>query len=350
MFKSIVLHSLVIFIVFLIIGKFDFSLLHNGSVLLYETHDVLFHKPVKNQEGYIWTQGMSRRSYKIAINELGTRGEGQVLSCDKIRILSTGSSSAFGEGLSDQMVWSSLVNTEFEKQSVAAEIYNGGVPGWGLYQWSNFISIYAESFSPEIVFIPMSHGDFWFYPPVEGKAERENWVNSDLKKKAILNYDNVLGYILRKSQYILTAAKTKYFSSKKEGGGPALGEQVDQFEIHFSKQQKYLDELIALSKQHDFKLIFFVRNADFTPAGKELYKKLSNKLSEDNDFFLFEISPADFDSTLTEAEFENYYKENLIIKNDGHPNDYYSRLMADKIYQAITKVIADSSVSAKPCQ
>lgn len=349
MFKSIVLHSLIICVVFLIIGKIDFSLLHKGSVLMYETHDVLFHKPVKNQEGYIWTQGMSRRSYKITINDLGTRGEGQILSCDKIRILSTGSSSAFGEGLSDQMVWSSLVNAEFEKQSLAAEVYNGGVPGWGLYQWANFISIYAENFSPDIVFIPMSHGDFWFYPPAEGEEERARWVSNDLKKKAILNYDNVLGYILRKVQYILTAAKTKYFSSKKEGGGPALGEQVDQFETHFANQQKYLDELITLSKQHDFKLIFFVRNADFTPAGRALFEKLSEKKAENNDYDLFEINPADFDTTLTEAEYENYYKENLIIKNDGHPNDNYSLGMADKIYQAITQVVTDSNISAKPC-
>ncbi|MGH1471227.1 MAG: hypothetical protein ACRBCS_08545 [Cellvibrionaceae bacterium] len=350
MIKKIVLHSFIILIAFLLIGKLDFSLLHNGSVLIYETHDTLFHKPLKNQEGYIWTRGMSRRSDKIVINNIGTRGEGQTLSCDKIRILSTGSSSGFGEGVSEESVWSARLNKLFTDRSVNAEIYNGGVPGWGFYQWSNYISLYAEEFSPEIVFIPLSHGDFWFYPPAGTVQERASWVESDKKKKAILNYDNVIGYILRKTQYILTAMKKKYFSSKSDGESQLLGDQLNGFKKHFKNQLKYIDTLIDLSKQHDFKLVFFVRNADFTVAGQELYKELSTLSSQSDGFFVGQVSPKDFPINIKKDDVEKYYNEMLIIKHDGHPNDFYSQLMADKAYEVLSHVIKDSGITAQPCK
>ncbi|GAB1267809.1 hypothetical protein NBRC116493_10620 [Aurantivibrio infirmus] len=342
-------HLCIIGVIFFVIGKIDFSILHSGTVLHESTHEVLFFKMESDQEGYVWTNGMSRRSNKVHISSIGTRQKDQQLSCDKVRILATGSSSTFGSGLKDEEVWSSLLNRKFISEGVDAEVFNSANPGWGPYHWFNFVELNSVKFNPDVILIPLSFGDFTFYPVTIDDGERAAWVDRDAAKKKLLNFDNFISYSLRKTMYLLQSLKQKYQRTHVDEGLP-LSEAVSRFEQHFDNQKNYLLSLVKLAENNRFKLVFFVRNADATKSGGALLSNLIELSNAYENVFVFQIHPQEFRPELQGDEIKTYYNENLIIKNDGHPNELYSALMAERLFAGLSPIVESIENPKNLCQ
>jgi len=330
--------------IFYIIGKLDFTVMHPGTVLVNRTDNATFHKYKESQNGFTWTHGMTRRSNVVSISAVGTREKDQKLLCNKYRILATGSSSGFGSGLKQDETWSAYLNSSESSSIYNYVIYNSSNPGWGPYHWANYMQAYYDIFNPDLMLVMLSYGDFTLYPKVVSESDREEWLKRDRIKKRILNFDNFGAYSLRKLMYITENFAGKYETNKVSGNPIPLGFDMLRIAKHLGNHMGSLEDLVDYSERKKANLIFFLRKSDETDAGNYLFNEIG-KLTELSEYAsAVQVNADSFRSDMGSKELSEYYQEHFVLKNDTHPNERYSRLIADVLSSELPLVLNELEI------
>lgn len=341
-------NGLVVIFMFYAIGKLDFSIVNPGTVLINRTDDATFHKFKESQDGFIWTHGMTRRSDVVSISEIGTREKGQVLGCGHYRILATGSSSGFGSGLKQDDIWSAKLNRSESARVNNFVIYNASNPGWGPYHWHAFLESNYDTFNPDLMLVKLSFGDFTLYPKVLSETEKKQWLERDRLKKKILNFDNFGAYAFRKVMYVTENFKNKFREENGESTVKPLGYDRPRYVKHVENHMKSIQLLVDLAERQKTQLLMFLRNADETPAGNYILERIKQLMQESYYAQIIQVDAESFRGDALEEGVSQYYEKYYVLKNDTHPNERYSELMAKKLVEVLPPMLNVDGIR-NPC-
>lgn len=325
-----ILNNIIILIAFIVFyGELDFRLRISKSKLEYDAHDFLYFMLSKNQRGFTWTHALSKRSPLISINSMHLRSEKEydLNDGDRVRVLSLGSSGAIGFGLHDKDVWSNKLEILLNNRGIPADILNTSTPGWGPYYWDTFLKKEAINYNPKLLLILTSFSDL----SMGRKSSEENRINYIKKEKLrrkLLKIDPFFTYSLRKLQEIVFRTKNKmynFFGLKINNDS-----DVNLIEKTIIENRIYFDSIVAWSKNNNVPTVFLVRNAEGKKSGFMLENYLKSNYKEDDNIYTISLSPQDLDIGTDKAL--SYYNNYLIIPGDGHPNEKYNNLIAEKLF------------------
>jgi len=272
--------------------------------------------------GLLWKirpdqQGFTAPNSKLAtINSDGFRGRDFQVYPEKYRIAMIGDSFTFGFGVEDNETLPFHLGMYLNEYSDSYDVYNFGVPGYGLYQMVSLYEHSVKDYEPDIVILTLIKGDLYRQPQT---------TTVQNKSYTIKFYSR---YISRSILY-----KSSFFTLMKP---------------RFSLFRK----LIVGSKEYKSKIWRELWEYD-----KERIIRFNRELKQDNVSliivpYIYDSSQLDFleEIQVLSAEenimivddifnrFEDFNSSQLTIQFDNHPSSLSYQLAAISIYE---KIISD---------
>lgn len=136
-------------------GPSGWAIIPEASWIEYHSKLGWFHQ--KNKSGFL-----SKDSLKIPLhtNSLGLRGQKEYpvsKKADSIRVYAIGDSFTFGFGVEDNESFPA----QLQQIKPKLEVFNLGIPGYGIDQMALLLEEFGFSYKPDIVLITIYPEDFW---------------------------------------------------------------------------------------------------------------------------------------------------------------------------------------------
>jgi hypothetical protein len=174
--------------------------------LEYQIDQELIAKLKPNQRGFMWMGNMSYKSPVIMINRDGHRGEETDWS--KPVILAVGNSEAFGSGVSDDQVWTAVLELSLNQVSMDKDIQvvNAAHPGHGPYHQYITARRVLVKHKVETLIVRVDFADRYFRYIEPGK--REKMLRNAQFRSILREYSKGIPFIFNKISAQLPAIRS----------------------------------------------------------------------------------------------------------------------------------------------
>jgi hypothetical protein len=176
------------------------------------------------------------------INALGFRGAD--LDATRPHILVLGDSFTFGSGVGDDETFSARLN---QWSGGFANVVNGGVPGYGVFQMEGTWRRVEEDVRPRLVIVVLWQGDFLRQPP--NSAERSRFMRRQRLSK-ILKTSVLATHLYRRLERLLVrAGQDSVVFRVGEGGKPGQASARSIRESYLHGLRADAPRLLAIHEQ-----------------------------------------------------------------------------------------------------
>jgi hypothetical protein len=283
-----------------------------------------------DQIGFVWQGNMSYKSPIIKINRDGFRGD--EINWNKPTLVCFGNSEAFGSGVRDSEVWTSVlqnkINNRYEKKSL--NIANASHPGHGPYDHYIRIKRVLDSHSLDGIIVRVDIADRYFQkPPPEKKAKM---LKKATMRQQIRIYTKGLPYLFNKLTAQLPSIKKCFYPRfmKTKKGSANLRQAGQKMWI---ENKKWWERIIELAVDNKVPLLFFMVDPNNSEGNYELESGLKQLIRNNTNTYLLRLGPEHFG--LFGGTQEDRHREisaKLTLGRDPHANSTQHRMIADGLY------------------
>ena len=244
------------------IGEIFFRLPVVRQRLEYEPDPVLHGQFVPSQRGYMWLANQSLMSPEISINGEGLRGREPV--CDQRVIIALGSSQAFGSGVRDDEVWTSILESRLVAKGHDYQVVNAAHPGYGAWHNSVVLRRFFRRRTADVVIYRVSIGDRQFR--MRSPERQAEDYRAALRRKDIRQVTRFLPYLYAKMSAQFSAIKKTIADLQlRESKGVEQKRNQQIGEGMAQRDRLFWKEMIELTLEEDARIVFLLHN----PYGDE---------------------------------------------------------------------------------
>ena len=330
--------SLVGIVMLLVCLEVGLRLAGYGNLIIYESDENLYWKPVPNQK-----RVTKVGQYPIQVNSQGTRGrEFQIEKPDNvIRILSVGDSRTFGWGLQEADTYNGRLEKLLAQRlpdGMEVEVINAGVNAWSYAQIFVYLRDIGLNYNPDVVLVAGANAWTQFS---EGNSQqfiddfrRRVWLKNILRRSAIYHY-------------FIEVQLRQYYAKYRVNFIPVDPKTDDLFKEQQKKDpvaffKKQLDQIGALLKEHNkFGLLLYIpTEGEGVSMDKSINADAFRFVSQDYGLMLLDFTDAFASSG------ETLYLEGDIV----HPNEAGNYIIASLLADTLSVKILPQVLKVKGSQ
>jgi hypothetical protein len=324
----------------LILCEIYFRLPFLPQRLEYQVDDELIAVLRPNQVGFQWQGNMSYKSPLIKINSEGFRGE--EIEWSKPIIAAFGNSEAFGSGVRDNEVWTSILQKKFNSRQNGKNlnIVNASHPGHGPYKHYVRIKRVLDSHNINGIILRVDIADRYFrYIPTEKKYKL-------LKKASIRQkirvYTKALPYIYNKMTAQLPSIKNSFKPIFiRTNRTHSITRQAGR--MMWNENKKWWRKIIKLTSNKRIAIVFMIVDPYNSEGNSELEAGLKEVSEEYKNVYVLRLGPKNFGlSGKTREQLDQEISKKLTLGRDPHANPLQHKLIAVGLYGCIQKMFNQS--------
>ncbi|MDZ7292335.1 MAG: GDSL-type esterase/lipase family protein [candidate division KSB1 bacterium] len=287
-----------------VLGEVAFRVFDFDKQLEFELDEELYWRFRPNQSGFLWMGNGSFRSPVMHINNLCLRGAPVAPPArKKTKILALGDSYTFGSGMRDEETFCSVLERAFEDK---VEVFNAGVPGYGIFQMQRLMRRLDPLLHPQIVLLTFSIGDIFRQPFANAAAERA-YLQAGQKRKQWRHLSRFATFLYRKFYY----ARVRLTGRVRGVPNEIPSNDTAQFVNLWQKDRTRLIEMANLCRQSKTLFVIMLWPQQTQAAWDSLVTADIRTLATRDSL----IGLVDLNQALAQ-----YPADQLVIPRDGHPS------------------------------
>jgi len=271
-----------------------------------------------NQIGFEWLANQSRRSALASVNSEGHRGSETDWS--RPVMLALGSSEAFGMGVRDDEVWTSVLEDELRRRGHDWEVVNGAGLGFGAYHQAAVLERILRQHSPRGIVVSLSIGERYFEPIPEEFRDADHAAS--LRRQKIRRVTKFLPFLFTKAmaqERSIRRALRPSFSMTPPS--PTYPQAASYGDAMAARDHVYWEAMIRAAEERNIFIFFVVRDPWAYDSSAVLFDTLTSLCEEYEGAYAMRMGPEAFGmEDVTPERRDTHYERTFTLVVDPHAN------------------------------